>query len=610
MSRHEPIRDQPDTAMEVELTQIRDSLSHVLAQSVLNLFPNAKIAVGSTTSDGFYYDFDLGTSVTEETLPVIEEGMRQVLSRGTAFTQRSVTPEEVRKMFNDQPYKLALVEDALNQARDEPGRSQRISLTDFEHGHFVDLCAGRHVANADAIEPSAFRLTGIAGAYWLGKECNKMLTRISGTAWRNASELKNYVNRIADAKKRDHRILGRELGIFAANGLVGTGLPLWLPNGATVRRLLEDFIKEEERKSGYAHVYTPALAKRELYELSGHWQHYEHAMFPPIELENEQLVLRPMNCPHHILIFADGLHSYRELPIRIAELGTMYRYEKSGVVNGLSRVRTMTLNDAHIFCRRDQMRQEIVNVMALVERAYRILGIKEYRYRLSLRDPTDTSKYVANDEMWRIAEQVLRDVMNDLKLPYTEVNGEAAFYGPKIDIQLFDFLGHEETGSTIQIDFHLPDKFDLTYVGEDGARHRPVIIHRSVISTMERMTAYLLELYAGAFPVWLAPIQVAVLPIDKRHSNWARSLALRLLKKDLRPLIDDSEKSVNARVRLAQTQKVPFTLVIGDREIAEGILSIRSRGDGTLRQQSVEDFESFLEILVKSRSLTLSPGII
>lgn len=592
--------------------RIRHSLAHILAQAVLERYPGAKIAIGPPIRDGFYYDFDLPSLLGEDDLRSIENRMREIIAGGYAFNVREIEPQEARAMFRDQPYKIELMDGILTGEADEHGATEGHSslprLTVYCQDTFTDLCRGPHVANTKEIDPKAFKLTHTAGAYWRGDEHNKMLTRIYGTAWRTKRELDDYLARIEDAKKRDHRVLGRELGIFTNHELVGTGLPLWLPNGATIRRLLEEFIEELERKSGYLHVYTPDLAKRQLYERSGHWEHYKDAMFPPIELENEELVLRPMNCPHHILVFSNKPYSYRELPVRIAELGTMYRYEKSGVTGGLSRVRVMTLNDAHIFCRPDQIKAEFSDVMRLVEQAYATLGITEHRYRLSLHDPADKVKYVDNDAMWQMGEQVLREAMDDLGLPYTEAPGEAAFYGPKIDIQLSDLLGREETVSTVQIDFHLPEQFDLAYVGDDGKPHRPVIIHRGVISTMERMTAYLIELYAGAFPAWLAPTQAQVVPIATRHFDRAREVAQALIARDLRATVDSTERTLNAKIRDAQLKKVPFTLVVGDREVAENTVTVRTRGTRLQKTMPVKEFEDSLERLVRSHALTLDLG--
>jgi threonyl-tRNA synthetase len=409
-----------------------------------------------------------------------------------------------------------------------------------------------------------------------------MLQRIYGALYPTQAELDAYLEAREEAERRDHRRLGRELELFASDDLIGQGLPYMLPKGATIRRELERYIVDLELAAGYQHVYSPVLGKVDLYQTSGHWEHYQENMFPPMALEHEQLVLRPMNCPHHILIYQHGLHSYRELPIRIAEIGTMYRYERSGVVGGLSRVRAMALNDAHIFLRPDQIKQEFASVMQLVERVYADLGITDYRYRLSLRDPADTEKYVQNDAMWELGERVLREALEELGLPYYEGVGEAAFYGPKVDIQIRDPLGREETLSTIQVDFHLPNQFGLRYIGEDGQEHRPVILHRGVIGTVERMMAYLIELYEGRFPLWLAPVQAVIIPIADRHLDYAFEVRAALAAAGLRADVDDGTDRMGAKIRHAQLQKVPYMLVVGDREMEAGAVSVRTRAGGDL----------------------------
>jgi threonyl-tRNA synthetase len=456
----------------------------------------------------------------------------------------------------------------------------------------------------DTSKIKAFKLLSIAGAYWRGDEHNKQLQRIYGTAFFTPKDLQDYLNRLEEAKRRDHRKLGKELELFTVSEVVGSGLPLWLPKGATIRRLLEEYILERERALGYQHVYTPDIAKVDLYERSGHWAHYKDSMFPPMELENERMVLRPMNCPHHILVYESKQRSYRDLPIKIAELGTMYRYERSGALSGLSRVRCMTLNDAHIFCTPEQIKEEFSNVMRLVEEAYKALGITQYRYRLSLRDKADKEKYVDNDAMWELGERMLREAMDALGLPYVEAKGEAAFYGPKLDIQLADVMGHEETYSTIQVDFHLPSQFDLHYVGADGKEHRPVMIHRAIVSTMERMISYLIELYAGAFPVWLAPVQAIVLPITDRQAEYARALQKQLETAGIRATLDERNEKVNLKIREAQLQKIPFMLVVGDREQEKGQVSVRNRKHGDQGVKPVAEFLATIRGLIESKAVS------
>ena len=465
--------------------------------------------------------------------------------------------------------------------------------------HFIDFCRGPHVPDTSKLK--AFKLLSIAGAYWKGNEHNKQLQRIYGTAWFTKQDLEDYLNRLEDAKRRDHRKLGKDLELFTVNETVGAGLPLWLPKGATIRRLLEEYILERERSLGYQHVYTPDLAKVELYERSGHWAHYQDSMFPPMDLETERMVLRPMNCPHHILVYESKQRSYRDLPVRIAELGTMYRYERSGALSGLSRVRCMTLNDAHIFCTPDQIKEEFTGVMKLVEQVYKDLGITKYRYRLSLRDKADKEKYVDNDEMWALGETVLREAMNSLGLPYVEAPGEAAFYGPKLDIQLADVMGHEETYSTVQVDFHLPNQFGLKYIAADGKEHRPVMIHRAIVSTMERMISYLIELYAGAFPLWLAPVQAMILPITDRQNEYAHAVQKQLEAAGIRSAIDERSEKVNLKIREAQLQKVPYMLVVGDKEVQSGQVAVRNRKHGDQGAKPLADFITEIRTQIDSK---------
>jgi len=557
----------------------RHSTAHLLAAAVLELFPETQLGIGPPIESGFYYDFDRATPFTPEDLEKIESKMWEIQKRHLPYERIYTRKEDGLRKYSEAWMKCQLIDERAGDV-----------FTEYTLGpRFIDFCRGPHLPDTSRIK--AFKLLSIAGAYWKGDEHNKQLQRIYGTAFFTRQELEDHLNRLEEAKRRDHRRLGKELQLFTVNETVGAGLPLWLPKGATVRRLLEEYILERERATGYQHVYTPDLAKIDLYQRSGHWEHYHDDMFPPMKLENEQMVLRPMNCPHHILIYESQQHSYRDLPVRLAELGTMYRYERSGVLSGLSRVRSMTLNDAHIFCTPGQIREEFSSVMKLVEQAYRDLGITKYRYRLSLRDKANKEKFVDNDEMWELGQRVLREAMNSLGLPYTEAPGEAAFYGPKLDIQLADVMGHEETYSTIQVDFHLPSQFALTYVGADGKEHRPVMIHRAVVSTMERMVAYLIELYAGAFPVWLAPVQAAVLPITDRQAEYARNIRASLESAGIRVTVDERSEKVNLKIREAQLQKIPYMLVVGDREQQNGQVSVRHRKHG---DQGVKTLESFL----------------
>ena len=554
---------------EERLFRMRHSAAHVLAEAVIEMFPEGKYAIGPPIEHGFYYDFELPRPLTPEDLTRIERRMRRTVKRNVPIEGRWIPKDEARAIFAEQPYKLELIDEIEDE-----------TVGHFRHARFDDLCRGGHTERTGQV--GAFKLTHSAGAYWRGDERRPMLQRIYGALFPTQEELDAWIEARADAERRDHRRLGRELELFTSSELVGQGLPTLLPKGATIRRLLEDYVLGLERRAGYQHVYSPVLGKVDLYKRSGHWEHYQENMFPPMQLEHDELVLRPMNCPHHILVYETQLHSYRDLPLRIAEFGTMYRFERSGVVGGLSRVRAMSLNDAHIFCTPDQIKSEFAGVMRLVEEVYAVLGITEYSYRLSLRDPADTEKYVDNDAMWELGQRVLKEAMDELDLDYVTAEGEAAFYGPKLDIQIRDLLGREETMSTIQVDFHLPEQFALRYIGEDGAEHRPMILHRGVLGTAERMMAYLIELYAGAFPVWLAPVQATVIPIADRHIDYAHEVRDALLELDLRVAVDDGGDRMGAKIRKAQLQKVPYMLVVGDREAEARAVSLRQRALGDL----------------------------
>jgi len=574
------------------LTVYRHSTAHLLAAAVLELFPETQLGIGPPIESGFYYDFDRPTAFTPDDLERIEKRMWEIQARDLPYARVMTRKDEGLRKYADDWMKKELIEERAGDV-----------FSEYTLGpHFIDFCRGPHVPSTSKIK--AFKLLSIAGAYWKGSEKNKQLQRIYGTAFFTKKDLEEYLAKLEEAKRRDHRKLGKELELFTVSELVGAGLPLWLPKGATIRRLLEEYILERERATGYQHVYTPDLAKVELYQRSGHWEHYHEDMFPPMQLENEQMVLRPMNCPHHILVYESKRRSYRDLPVRIAELGTMYRYERSGVLSGLSRVRCMTLNDAHIFCTPEQIKQEFTRVMQLVEQAYKDLGITKYSYRLSLRDKIRTDKFVDNDAMWELGERMLREAMDSLGLPYVSAPGEAAFYGPKLDIQLADVMGHEETYSTIQVDFHLPNQFGLNYIGPDGKEHRPVIMHRAIVSTMERMISYLIELYAGAFPVWLAPVQATVLPITDRQLDYARAVENQLQAAGIRVTVDDRSEKVNLKIREAQLQKIPYMLVVGDREAQNAQASLRHRKHGDQGAKPVAEVIAEIKRLNDSRAVT------
>lgn len=594
------------------LYKLRHSLAHVLAQAVVERFPQAKPTIGPPIEYGFYYDFDLDVNPTDEDLEWISDRMRQIIKGKHPFHVREITADEGRSIFKDNPYKLELIEGLVKGGQDEYGNatSGPVMLTVYQHDTFVDLCRGPHVASTGDLDPRAFKITQVTGSYWRGKSENKMLKRFHATAWATAADLKEHLDKLEEAARRDHRKLGRELELFANEPIFGSGFPMLLPKGATIRRLLEQFITDYERKAGYQHVFTPDVAKKELYIQSGHWEHYKDGMFPPMamgEAGEEDLVLRPMCCPHHIQVYKSKPRSYRDLPVRIAELGTMYRYEKSGVVGGLSRVRCMTLNDAHLFVRPDQVKEEIAGVLALMKKAYADLGITDYRFRLSKHDPANKEKYVDNPAMWESSITMLREVLQESGLPFFEADGEAAFYGPKIDVQVKDVMGREETLSTIQADQHLPEQFKLEYKDADDTPKRPVMIHRGVISTMERMLSYLIELYAGAFPVWLAPVQVAIVPIADRHFEFAQKLGEDLLNKDYRVEMDRTSGRMQAKIRDAARQKIPYILVIGDKEMAANAVAVRLRTGEDLGPRPVAEFLAMLEQVNCSRSLKLVP---
>jgi threonyl-tRNA synthetase len=574
-----------------QLDVMRHSATHVLAKAVQRLYPGTRLGIGPVIENGFYYDMDVPVAVGEDDLPRIEESMREIIAAAEPFKREEWSKRQALEHYtthDDNPYKREIIEEL---AEDEP-----ISFY-WTGDDWVDLCRGPHVENSGQI--GAFKLTNVAGAYWRGDEKRPMLQRVYGTAWQTQEQLEHYLEMVEEAKRRDHRRIGKELGLFTFSDLVGPGLPLWLPKGATIRRELERWLTDLELERGYQHVITPDVAKVEMYKTSGHWEHYKDAMFPVMHAGEEQFVLRPMNCPHHIQIYQHEQRSYRELPLRLAEFGTMWRYEKSGELSGLSRVRRMDLNDAHIFCTPDQIQGEIIGVVELIEHVYKTLGITDHWYRLSLWDPNDKEKYVDNPEMWERGERYLKDAMAVLGLDYVEAPGEAAFYGPKIDIQLRDPLGHSETISTIQVDFHLPNQFKLEYVGEDGHFHQPVMVHRGVIGTLVRMVAYLIEKYAGAFPLWLAPVQAVVIPIADRHLEYADTVARHLRSKRFRIEVDARREKMQAKIRDAQAQQVPYMLVVGDRDQQAGTVSVRERRAGDLGPQPLEDF---LEVMGKRRA--------
>ncbi|HGN7143653.1 TPA: threonine--tRNA ligase [Staphylococcus aureus] len=564
---------------EEALEVLRHSTAHLMAHAIKRLYGNVKFGVGPVIEGGFYYDFDIDQNISSDDFEQIEKTMKQIVNENMKIERKVVSRDEAKELFSNDEYKLELI-DAIPE--DE-------NVTLYSQGDFTDICRGVHVPSTAKIKE--FKLLSTAGAYWRGDSNNKMLQRIYGTAFFDKKELKAHLQMLEERKERDHRKIGKELELFTNSQLVGAGLPLWLPNGATIRREIERYIVDKEVSMGYDHVYTPVLANVDLYKTSGHWDHYQEDMFPPMQLdETESMVLRPMNCPHHMMIYANKPHSYRELPIRIAELGTMHRYEASGAVSGLQRVRGMTLNDSHIFVRPDQIKEEFKRVVNMIIDVYKDFGFEDYSFRLSYRDPEDKEKYFDDDDMWNKAENMLKEAADELGLSYEEAIGEAAFYGPKLDVQVKTAMGKEETLSTAQLDFLLPERFDLTYIGQDGEHHRPVVIHRGVVSTMERFVAFLTEETKGAFPTWLAPKQVQIIPVNvDLHYDYARQLQDELKSQGVRVSIDDRNEKMGYKIREAQMQKIPYQIVVGDKEVENNQVNVRQYGSQD--QETVEKDE-------------------
>jgi len=567
---------------------LRHSTAHLMAQAITKLYPGACFGVGPYIDEGYYYDVDFGDEkVNDEDLIKIEKEMKKLAEQDFDIVREEVSYEQAKEIFKNDPYKLEIIEDYKDD-----------QLSVYRQGDFVDLCRGGHVANTKEIKH--FKLLSLAGAYWRGNSNNKMLQRIYGTSFFSQKDLDNYLVLLQERKERDHRKLGKELGLFFLNKDAGQGLPFWLPKGATIRRVIERYITDKEISLGYLHVYTPILGSKTLYETSGHWDHYQDSMFPPMDMgDGEMLVVRPMNCPHHMLVYKNDVHSYRELPLRIAELGMMHRYEKSGALSGLQRVRQMTLNDAHIFVSPDQIKDEFKRTVALMLEVYQDFNITDYEFRVSYRDKDDKEKYFPNDDMWNRAEKMLKEAMDELGMNYYEAIGEAAFYGPKLDVQVKTALGNQETLSTIQLDFLLPERFDLTYVGEDGKNnHRPVVIHRGIVSTMERFVAYLTEEYKGAFPFWLAPVQVRVLPVhNEYHRAYAQQIVEKMQYAGHRVEIDLRDEKLGYKIREVQSQKIPYSLVLGDKEKEEGLVTYRAYGSQKQVSVSVDAFMEMIEKL-------------
>jgi threonyl-tRNA synthetase len=591
------------------LYRIRHSAAHIMAEAMLERFPEAKIAIGPPIEDGFYYDFDLPNSITEDDLKAVEQRMREIIKGKHAFTMREVTPEEARQLFKDQPYKLELIDDLVNGRVDENGEeiaAPASKLTVYTQDTFTDLCRGPHVANTSEIDPNAISITFKmpAGAYWRGDEKNKQLTRIYGTAWETAAELEDYLERLEEARKRDHRVLGEKLGLFTISQLVGKGLPLWKPKGAAMRDALERWLRDVQIENGYSPVVTPHIGNLDLYKTSGHYPYYAASQYTPIDVDDEQFLLKPMNCPHHCMIYKSDMHSYRDLPIRLAEFGTVYRYEQSGELHGLTRVRGFTVDDAHLYVRPDQLLEEFKNVVRLIQYVFSTLGLTDFRARVGLRDP-ESDKYVGDDALWEKATEAILQACQELNLPHHIEEGEAAFYGPKLDFIFRDALKREWQLGTVQVDYNLPQRFDLEYMAEDNTRQRPVMIHRAPFGSMERFVGILIEHFAGAFPAWLAPVQAVMIPIADRHEEPARAIAAKLKAAGMRVEVDDSRNRMGNKIRLAREQQIPYMLILGDRDVENGTVSVRLRTDEDLGAMPVDDFVALASSVIESKKLEL-----
>lgn len=575
-----------------KLSVMNHSCAHLLAQAVQHLYPNAKFWVGPVIEEGFYYDIDLGdTVIKEEDLEKIEKEMKKIAKDGKRIVRHELTKEEALERFKNDPYKIDLI-----NRMDE--NSTIISC--YTQGDFTDLCRGPHVETVKELK--YFKLLKVSGAYWKGDAKNKMLQRIYGVCFDNEEDLNNYLTELAEAKERDHRKIGKDLSIFMTSDLVGKGMPLWLPNGAIIRKQLENYIYEKERKMGYLHVYTPCVGTTELYKTSGHWDHYKENMFPMMKVDDEEFVLRPMNCPHHMLIYGNDLHSYRDLPIRIGEFATDFRYEASGAVKGLERVRCMCQNDAHLFVTPEQIKEEFKKVVSLILDVYKDFGFKNYSFRLSLRDPEDKEKYFDDDEMWNTAEDKLREVLNEYGCSYKEAIGEAAFYGPKLDVEVKPAVGPEVTLSTCQLDFLLPRRFDLSYIDKDGSKKTPVVIHRAIFGTFDRFTAFLMEETKGAFPLWLCPTEVNIIPVNNDyHLEYAKEVYKDLDDMNIRVNLDDRNEKLSYKMRESQTKKNPITLILGDKEVENNTISYRKFGSTETYTLPKSDFYNLVKETISAR---------
>ena len=572
-----------------KLMPLNHSCAHLLAEAVKKLYPDAKFWVGPVIEEGFYYDIDLGDkTLTDEDLPKIENEMKKIAKENKKIVRKELSRDEALELFKDDPYKIDLIN---NMPDDEV-------ITCYTQGDFTDLCRGPHVENTKELK--YFKLLKVSGAYFKGDANNKMLQRIYGVCYLNKEDLEAHLKELEEAKERDHRKIGKEQELFMSHELVGAGMPMWLPNGAIIRKQLENYIYKKEQALGYNHVYTPCVGTVDLYKTSGHWDHYKENMFPMMKVDQEEFVLRPMNCPHHMLIYKNKLHSYRDLPVRIGEFATDFRYEASGAIKGLERVRCMCQNDAHLFVTPEQIKDEFMKVVNLILDVYHDFGIKDYKFRLSLRDKDDKEKYFDDDEMWDMAENKLREVLNELNIPYFEAIGEAAFYGPKLDVEVKPAVGNEVTLSTCQLDFLLPRRFELSYIDKNGEKKTPVVIHRAIFGTFDRFTAFLIEETKGKYPLWLAPVQVAVIPVSSEYQgDYAKEVTDKLKSNEFRVELDDRNEKLGYRLREAQTRKINYTLILGDEEKNNNTVSYRKHGEKDTTTESIDEFINLLKEEVK-----------
>lgn len=576
-----------------KLNVLNHSCAHLLAHAVKHLYKDAKFWVGPVIDEGFYYDMDLGdVKLTEDDLDKISKEMKKIVKSDKLIKKVELSRDEALEMFHDDEYKIDLIESMADDT----------VITAYRQGDFIDLCRGPHMNTTKQLKN--FKLLKVSGAYYKGDAKNKVLQRVYGVCFQTPEELEEHLKLLEEAKERDHRKIGKDLKIFMTSELVGHGLPLWLPNGAFIFDALQNYIKEKERKLGYQHVHTPTMASSELYKISGHWDHYKEDMFPVMEREGEEFVLRPMNCPHHMLIYKNELHSYKDLPIRIGELAHDFRFEASGAVCGIERVRTFCQNDAHLFVTPEQIEIEFEKVVNLILEVYKDFNITDYSFRLSLRDKEDKEKYFDDDAMWEMAENTLRKVLDDLNINYVEATGEAAFYGPKLDVQIKSAIGHELTLSTCQLDFLLPERFDLSYVDKDGSKKRPVVLHRAILGTIDRFMAYLLEVTKGIFPLWLAPTQVTIIPVNNEyHLEYAKEINQLLEENGIRTYLDDRDEKLGYRMRDSQTKKIPYNLVLGNKERDEGMVSFRCHGSSDTTTVRKEEFVSLLKEEIKNKTI-------